>query len=218
MKIRIKGKYFSWSDQVKLISEETQEFIQRRRIQLKNNLEITNSQNFIYVIMDKKGFENRNYAFYAEVLICNNTPFELWISGKTTEEEILERQKIGVQEILASFSEAIEINDNGKDVSLNGFSAQSVEIFVKTGDFEEKMDLIIETKPLKLGFLLYLTYLIFIINLDEIHSSILVLLTPKYILINNFIENIFYKQTISSVFELTPKARKVLTWDLENKG
>jgi len=145
--IRVKGKDYIWSEKFQLFQEkednlEETPFLSRKRLKLseKSGLSI--------IIVFSQASSGIDYTFYPEVLIYNNSPFNMEISGKTLTEDIIENQSIKTKEILASFAEMIEINSNGKDVVLSEFSTQSVEVLLEN---EEKVEVIIETKALKFG-------------------------------------------------------------------
>lgn len=210
--LKISGKEFCWTDKFNLSSldswsvEEKQAGIARKRLSLK---ETSGNELIIWMGLGTNGVE---YIFYPEVLIYNNSPFELRLLGKNSEEDIIEKQTIKAEEMLGSFAERLELNCGVRDVVLSEFSVQSVEVDLGK---EEIVDVIVETKALKYGCLnLFLFFLS--IFIEELTSAVLVVLTGKFVMINECSERIFYKQTELSIFELGVKERKVLTWNKAN--
>jgi len=135
--IRIRGKDFIWTEEFLLFQEKDE-----RRIKLKEKSGL--SINIVF----SEASSRIDYAFYPEVLIYNNSPFNLELSGKNSIGDIIESQTIKTEEILASFAQMIEINSNNKNVVLKEFSIESVEVLLEN---EEKVDVIIETKAMKFG-------------------------------------------------------------------
>ena len=144
--LRIKGKTFDFSEKIPLENG----VFQRKKVKLCDFS--AKSEVFLYINMENTIEMPNSFCFFSDFLIWNQSPFLLWICGKSAEFEIIERQRIGIEEKLASCSEIVEINDNAENVALNGFAAQSVEVFVERDGVQMKLDLLIETKPLKFGF------------------------------------------------------------------
>ena len=146
--LKISGKEFCWTEKINLSSfdswniEEKQAGIARKRLRLK---ETSGNELIIWMGLGKNGVE---YIFYPEVLIYNNSPFELRLLGKNSEEDIIEQQTIKAEEMLGSFAERLELNSGEIDVVLSEFSVQSVEVDLGK---EEIVDVIVETKALKYG-------------------------------------------------------------------
>lgn len=211
--LKISGKEFCWTEKFNLSAldswnvEEKQAGIARKRLSLK---ETSGNELLIWMGLGTNGVE---YIFYPEVLIYNNSPFDLKLLGKNSEEDIIEKQTIKAEEMLGSFAERLELNSGGRDVVLSEFSVQSVEVDLGK---EEKVDVIVETKALKYGCLNLFILFYLSLFIEELTSAVLVVLTGKFVIINECGEKIFYKQTEYAIFELGVKERKVLTWNKAN--
>lgn len=140
LEVRIKAEKLLWSKKIGLLKED---FFYNRLLQLQT--EEIGELTGISFVFERYCYK---YVFYPEVLIYNSTPFELFLCGKNKKGEVLEKHMINSEKKVSFFSEIIEVNRNGKDIILNGLSGQSVEVFIKE---DEKLELVIGIKPLKLG-------------------------------------------------------------------